>query len=300
MAAPSLPVIINPASGPDQPVLKLINRGFQTAGAAWHLQLTQRAGDAARLARDLHAAGAPVIAVCGGDGTVKEVAAALAGTAQPFAILPGGTGNALARELGIPLDLAAAAALAGDAFQNGQRHVVRAVDAGRLNDQVFVLRASLGLETELLRSTDRQLKDQLGQLAYPLTAIQRLGAVPFTRYRIQVDGQAVEAVGVQCTIANSAQMGVSGLALAQGADVSDGLLDVIVLSHVDWDALAEIAASHFFGEDTGVIVQHWQGRVITVTADPPQAVAFGGEIVAQTPVTATILPGALRIVCPAL
>ncbi len=111
-----------------------------------------------------------------------------------------------------------------------------------------------------------------------------------------MDGREVTARGVQCTIANSAQMGVSGLALAQGVSVSDGLLDVIVLSAVDVPALVAIATSNLLGQDTGVEIQHWQGRTVTVAAEPPQAVALGGEVIAQTPVTARIWPQALRVV----
>ncbi|MGQ0602767.1 MAG: diacylglycerol/lipid kinase family protein [Anaerolineales bacterium] len=302
MATPTsrhVPVIINPAAGPDRPVLKLLNHGFRAVGADWTVHLTQRAGDAAQLALELKAAGAPMIAVCGGDGTVKEVAGVLAGTRFPFAILPGGTGNALAQELGIPLDLATAAGLAGSAH-----HSIRSVDMGRIikenstHETLFVLRASMGLETQLLTSTDRTLKDQLGPLAYPLTALQTVGGVPFTRYTITLDGQTVSATGIQCTIANSAQMGFAGLTLAQGADVSDGLLDVIVLSHVDLSAVANIAASNWLRQDTGVEVQHWRGREIRVEADPPQAVALGGDVIARTPVTASVWPSALRIIAP--
>jgi YegS/Rv2252/BmrU family lipid kinase len=288
-----LPVIVNPASGPDQPVLKQLNRAFRTAGRDWEILLTRQAGDAHRLAAELRAAGEPVIAICGGDGTLKEAAGALAGGEAALAILPGGTGNALATELGIPLNLEAAAALACQPAP-----ALRAVDLGQIGEHLFVLRASLGLETELLRGTDRALKDHLGPLAYPLTALQRIGSVPFVDYRLTIDGREIDARGVQCTIANSAQMGVTGLALAQGVNVSDGLLDVIVLSAVDVPALIAIATSNFLGQDTGVEIQHWQGREVTVAANPPQAVALGGEIIGETPATARVVPAALRVVVP--
>lgn len=289
-----LPIILNPASGPDLPVLKILNRAFSAAGRDWEVFLTKQAGDAFRLARQLQAAGEPLIAVCGGDGTVKEAASALAGGDAALAILPGGTGNALATELGVPLDLAAAVALACAPAPR-----VRQIDLGRIGEHLFVLRASIGLETELLRGTDRALKDQLGPLAYPLTALQKLGGLTPIRFQLTIDGREIGTQGVQCTIANSAQMGVSGLALAQGVSVDDGLLDVIVLSGVDLPALVAIATSNFVGADLGVEVQHWQGREVRVATDPPQAVAFGGELIAQTPVTATIVPGALRVVVPA-
>jgi diacylglycerol kinase family enzyme len=104
-----VPVIVNPASGPDRPVLKVINSVFRTAQVEWDIHLTKRDGDAFRFARELKEKGASVIAVCAGDGTVREAARALAHTNVPLAILPGGTGNAMAVELGIPLDLAEAA-----------------------------------------------------------------------------------------------------------------------------------------------------------------------------------------------
>jgi len=66
---------------------------------------------------------------------------------------------------------------------------------GLIGEHHFILRASMGFETELLRGTDRQLKDQLGKLAYPLTALQQLGNSPVTRYHITIDGREIEAEG---------------------------------------------------------------------------------------------------------
>ena len=289
-----VPVVVNPASGPDRPVLKVLNQVFRATGVDWDIHLTKRAGDAERWARELADSGAEVVAVYGGDGTVKEVARALIGRETPLAIFPGGTGNALAVELDLPLNLAQAVELVC-----GAPSAVRLVDMGQIGEHMFVLRASMGFEAELLRATARELKDRLGQLAYPLAALQQLiGDQPTTSYRITLDGQEVETEGVQCTIANSTQMGVSGMRLAQGASVSDGLLDVIVLTSVDFLALAEIATSNLAEVDLGIEVRHWQGRLITIAADPPQAVALGGDVIAQTPVTARVLPGAIRVIVP--
>ena len=289
-----VPVIVNPAAGPDRPVLKILNHAFQAAGVDWDIYLTKKAGDARRLAGELVRAGAEVIAVYGGDGTVKEAASAMIGRRAPLAIFPGGTGNALAADLGLPYDLAQAVALACGLAASK----VRAVDMGLIGEHHFILRASMGFETELLRGTDRQLKDQLGKLAYPLTALQQLGNPPVTRYHITIDGREIEAEGVQCTIANSAQMGLAGLALAQKVEVSDGALDVIVLKDADLIALAEIATSNLVREDVGLEIQHWRGLEITVAAEPPQAVAIGGDIIAQTPVTARVVIGAIRVIVP--
>lgn len=279
-------------------MLKILNTVFAAHGLDWDIYLTKGPGDASRFAEQLVKAGERVVGVYGGDGTVKEVVRALAGQPTALALLPGGTGNALAVDLGLSSDLAQAATLICDSTQ----YTLRALDLGQIGEHYFVLRASLGLETELLQSADRELKDRWGQLAYPLTALSKLslGEIPLTRYHITLDGQSVAAEGLQCTIANSAQMGLSsgGLALAQGVDVSDGLLDVIVLTRVNLEMLAEIAASNWVGENLGAEVLHWQGRSITVAADPPQAVGLGGDVIGSTPVRADILPAALRVIVP--
>jgi YegS/Rv2252/BmrU family lipid kinase len=288
-----VPVIVNPASGPDRPVLKALNAAFHAAQVDWDIFVTKREGDAFRFAQELREKGAQVIAVCGGDGTVKEAARALAHTNLPFAILPGGTGNAMAVELGIPLDLSEAARLACDA-----PGLIRPVDMGQIGEHLFILRASMGLETELLKATKRQMKDQLGGLAYPLTALQQVPSLPFVNYRLTVDGALHETTGVGCSLANSAQMGVSGLTLAQGTSVSDGLLDVVIIKQVDVNLIASLAASNLLREDLGLVIEHWQGAEITVESEPPQEVAFGERVIAQTPVTAHVVPGALRIIVP--
>jgi YegS/Rv2252/BmrU family lipid kinase len=284
-----LPVIVNPVSGPDRPVLKQLAQGFAAVGIAWEIHLTQRAGDAERIAAELARADVPLIAVCGGDGTLKEVATALAGRETVLGILPGGTGNALATELGLPLDIPTACAMLAQPQQ------VRAIDMGRIGQRLFVLRASLGLETQLLQSTDRNLKSALGGLAYPLTALQAINEIPTVTYTVSVDGQTHTASGIQCTIANSAQMGVAGLKLAQHVSVDDGLLDAIILDRVDLGRLAAIATSNLIGEDLDLEIQHWRGRLIEVTADPPQAVSFGADVIATTPVQAEVLAGVLRV-----
>lgn len=291
-----IPVILNPAAGPERPVLRALNAAFQAARVDWSLHLTKHAGDARRLARQLLAEGVEVVAVYGGDGTIKEVAAELAEQAMPLAILPGGTGNALALELGIPLELEQAVALAC----GGMPAVIRAIDMGQVGERRFVLRASIGLETALLQNTDRPLKEQWGHMAYALTALQQIPDYPLIRYDLTLDQQPLEAEGVLCAIANSAQIGwVAGLTLAQGVSVSDGWLDVIVLSRVGVLALAELATSNLARTDWGVEIRHWRAKEITVLADPPQAAALGGDVIGNTPVSAHVLPGVLQVIVPA-
>ena len=94
-----------------RPILKILNTVLTSFGMDWDIYLTKGPGDALRFAGDWVKSGAAVVGVCGGDGTVKEVVPALIGQPTLLALFPGGTGNALAVDLGLPTDLAQAARL---------------------------------------------------------------------------------------------------------------------------------------------------------------------------------------------
>ena len=98
-------VVINPAAGQDEPILNVLNDVFHPAGVDWDISLTHKSGDATRLAAEAAALGVDLVAAYGGDGTQMEVANGLLGTGVPQAILPGGTGNAMAHDLGIGIKL---------------------------------------------------------------------------------------------------------------------------------------------------------------------------------------------------
>ena len=141
-------VVANPAAGRDVPILGLLNRSFNGAGIDWDLFLTKKAGDAQRLAQEASQAGADLVAVYGGDGTVMEVANGLLGTQTPMGILPGGTANVMSVELGIPTDLPAAIGVIC-----GDNQVVRTVDMARVKDRLFILRITTGMTAETTKNT---------------------------------------------------------------------------------------------------------------------------------------------------
>src|SRR5215207_1228913 len=122
-------VIINPAAGQDRPVLGALNRVFNANGVNWEVGITKRTGDATRMAYEAVLAGADVVAVNGGDGTVMEAASGLSGSSVPLAILPGGSANVMSVELGIPNDTEQAISLICD-----PNHQIRTIDMGRVRD----------------------------------------------------------------------------------------------------------------------------------------------------------------------
>jgi diacylglycerol kinase (ATP) len=286
----SVYVIINPASGQDKPILGTMNKAFQGAEIEWDVFLTKKAGDAYRFAMEAVAAGIDAVAVYGGDGTVMEVANALSGTNIPLAIFPGGTANVMSVELGIPNDLTAALTLVCQDVGT-----VRTIDMGRVRDQLFMLRLGIGYWAEITKHAAREAKNQMGNLAYILAAIQQLGRTENARYHLTLDGVQVSEDGVACMIANSGNIGLPGLKFSQTIDVSDGLLDVLVIRAADVGSLLTLAANTLGVTDN---LPHWQAREIELMVDPPQDIECDGEILEPTPVQVSIVPKSLKVIVP--
>ena len=286
-------VVINPASGKDQAILRTINFACNTAGIDWDVYVTKKSGDGRRLAEQAAKAGVDRVLVYGGDGTVMEVASGLLGSDIPMAILPGGTANVLAIDLGIPRDLVEASALAVDLDSN-----IRTIDVAQIGDRYFVLRAGLGLEAAMVAGAKRELKERFGVFAYALSALQALADPVVANYHLSFEGQEVDAQGLTCIIANSGLMGMEGLYLAPDIQVDDGLLDVIVLRRADLPSLLSLAASAVEGVENQQALQRWQVREVTVQSQPTQNVQVDGEMIEQTPINIKVIPQAVPVVVP--
>ncbi len=289
-----LQVILNPAAGQDEAVLPTLNRVFREVDIEWDVSLTHERGDARRLAREAVQAGAELVAAYGGDGTVMETASGLIGSDVPLGILPGGTANVMAIELGVPRELEAAARLllAPDVER-------RALDVGRVGEEHFLLRLGTGFEAVVIEGAERELKDRMGTLAYILSAIKALREPPQTTYRLLLDDESVQIEGMSCLVANSGNLGLPGLALHPKIDVSDGLLDVVVIRQVDFDTLISLAASVAGVENVPESLPHWQVRRVRIESDPVQDVQADGEMIGETPIEVEVVPQALQVVVPA-
>jgi YegS/Rv2252/BmrU family lipid kinase len=280
-------IIVNPASGHDVPVLSILNRVFRENEVAWDVSVTHGAGDARRLAREAVAAGVDLVAGYGGDGTLMEIANGLVDSDIPLGVLPGGTGNSVARELNIPLDLAEAAGLLC------RGHNVRHIDLGHMTDRYFMLHLYVGLQPS--QRAERELKNSVGVFAYLLSALRVLKDPQVTLYTLTVDGRQVEEEGIVCFVFNALNMGVD-LPYTRTIRPDDGLLDLILVKKASLAALATLLEH----EDRDQYLQHWRGRQITVRPETVQDVWLDGEAGGKTPVTAVAVPRALRVVAPSL
>lgn len=285
-------VVVNPVAGKHELALGVLNDVFGAAGITWDVAITHGPGDGLAAARQAVEEGYDLVGAYGGDGTVSEVASALAGGGPPMLLLPGGTGNALADDLGIPTGLAEAAALA-----TGGPPSIRRVDLGRSGQRWFVVRMTMGVEVAMVSGATREMKDRWGWLAYAFAGLQALQETPISKYTIVVDGRAFECEGVAALIANSASTGVAGVSVAADVDVSDGVLDVIVVQAADLGGLLGSAKDAAQGQQPRLL-SHWRGAEIHVESSPVLSVLSDGEKAGRTPVDVTVAPGAVGVVVP--
>ena len=288
----SIPIIVNPAAGKDTPVLQELNRVFHASGVRWSVEITQGDDDAILLASRIAGEGAPIVAAYGGDGTISEVAAGLAGTSTALAILPGGTGNAISYEFGIPRNYVEAAKLLVS------NHEIRVVDMGMVSGRMYLLRAGVGLEAMVVEKSPRHLKDRFGLIAYGIGGLQALIASKPVQYKLILDGDQVEVQGVACTVANSGHLGLPGLNLAPTIDIEDGLLDVIVLRRANLSLLIDFLSDSATGGSGLGKLQHWQVESVVIEANPAQTAQVDGDSLGMTPIEVHSCPRALRVVVP--
>jgi diacylglycerol kinase family enzyme len=228
-------VIVHPGKVGDRAQAQARLAGF--AAAAGHEMPTWVETSAADpgpgQARRAVADGAELVMVWGGDGTMVGVAAALEGTGVPLGILPGGTGNLLARNLRIPLDLAGAAAVA---FTGRNRTIdLLDVDLGHGERRVSAVMSGAGWDAEMMAAPEAR-KRRLGWGAYAIEGARGLRSKPMP-LRISVDGGPEQRLAGRTVLVANVGMLVAGLMLVPEARPDDGLLDVLVIdptSPADW------------------------------------------------------------------
>jgi YegS/Rv2252/BmrU family lipid kinase len=288
----STAIIINPISGGVRRAAararaQLARTVVDTRGEGVDVFVTEAVGHARELATVAVKQGARLVMAWGGDGTINEVASALAFSDVALGIIPAGSGNGLARELGIDPrpGIAIADALAAEP---------RAIDVGEIEGRLFVNIAGIGVDAFVAsRFSVARRRGFLGYVG--LTASALLTYVP-TEYRITVGETRVDARAILVTIANSAQFG-NGARIAPGARVDDGLLDLVVLEE-RWRLVTVSQLPRLFNRTVdrmrGCTIQ--KVREVTVEADQPMTFHVDGEpVVGGTRLRARVHPGALRV-----
>ncbi|HJZ45984.1 MAG TPA: diacylglycerol kinase family protein [Roseiflexaceae bacterium] len=240
---------------------------------------------------------APAIVVAaGGDGTVSEAAEALVGTHIPLGIIPVGTANVFARELGIPLDLEGACALLHS------QDALTSVDAMRVGDKYFVLQIGIGIDSLMIRDTDRQAKRRFGRAAYLWTAFARLIGYQPVRFSILVDGKRTRPRASQVLVANGSVLGVPPFRWGPHIRPNDGKVDVCIVSaRTALDYVGLVWHTILGQQRRDRNIRYLTAtRSITISADQPLPIQADGEIIGETPIQIEVVPNALSVIVPAL
>lgn len=264
----------------------------------WHveLQLTQAAGDASRLAREAVANKRDVVIAVGGDGTINEIIQELANSETALGVLPSGTVNVWAREIGVPMENAGALL----ALTTG---VTRRVDLGRVGDRYFLLMAGIGFDGEVTRAVEQKPVKRLGVLGYLLIGTWLgLGYSGF-RTSLQIDGRIIRANALQVIIGNTQLYG-GAIKYTWQAKCDDGLLDVcIVYKQNLWGRVALFLDFLLRREQRHQWIRYERGKSIRVRTRFPAAIQIDGDPVGNTssgfpPTIFTIAPDALKVIVP--
>lgn len=253
---------------------------------------TAGVGDATRFAREAVQQGLDLVCAIGGDGTVNETINGLAGAEVPLAIVPTGTVNVLAMELGIPLELP-------DAVKLLEVGTVSWIDLGLAGDRYFGLMAGVGMDAAVVASLNPVLKKAFKEAAFAVQGLANYLTKEEPLIRVTTAERTVE--GYFAVFGNSSNYG-GGFGITPLADMRDGLLDVCVLKDKSflstiWYWSAALINAHikhpkveYFRTEAAEIVTVEEGKEVLVQTD--------GEVAGKLPLTCRVVPRSLRVVVP--
>lgn len=233
----------------------------------------------------------------GGDGTIRVICAGLAGTGIPFGLIPAGTGNLLARNVGIPLDESAALDVAFDGEDKPIDLVALTVDQGTTHH--FAVMAGLGIDAAIMDGTNADLKKAVGSAAYFVSAAQN-AKHPALQATIQVDDDEPLVRRAHVIVVGNVGFLQANIPLIPDAKPDDGLLDVMVASPRsvrDWVRVTtRVLTRHRRGDDQ---LDRLTGRKVTITVDHKDAYQMDGDTAGEcSMMVAEVQPGALVLRVP--
>ena len=265
---------------------------FRSSGAECDVFVTERPGHAAAAIRAI-SDGYDAVFTLGGDGTAMEVIGALAGIARPVGVLAGGTGNLIARTLGVPLNVRRAVPRLLDGME-------ARVDLGLLSTgRRFAFAAGVGIDATMIEQTPRWLKHRIGVWAYVLMAASAVLRRERFQVRATVDGVVHEREASSVMIANFGAVLDDLFTLGPAICQDDGRLDLCVFSprtlrdtvRVAWRLMRKD-----FRSDPCML--HVSGTRFRVETTPPRAAQADGEMIGDTPFEARVEPHAATLLLP--
>ncbi|MEO7103805.1 MAG: diacylglycerol kinase family protein [Gemmatimonadaceae bacterium] len=285
-------LIVNPASRRGDASVRKASHAFAKLHVACDVVVSERRGHAGEIAAAMANEYDSIFSL-GGDGTAIEVIAATTPFGPPVGILPGGTGNLLARALAIPMDVSKAVRtlVSGD-----EAHV----DLGRLADGTrFAIGVGVGIDASMIASTSRAWKRRAGVLAYVVTGAKHAIKRPRFVAEIDVDGVVTRRQAAVVLIANFGVLLNGLITLGDGIRHDDGVLDVCLFDPISLTDALRISRKLLFRDfSSDPAMTYLRGRHITVSTDARLPVQADGELIGFTPIIATVEPLAARLLVP--
>lgn len=246
--------------------------------------------EALALAREAVAGGVESLVVVGGDGMVHMAVQALAGTDVNLGIIPAGTGNDVARYLGIPRKDPQAAA---DVVVGSH---VRIIDLAKTSGEYFVTVLAAGFDSMVNERANR-MRWPKGQMRYNIATLAELRVFEPLPYTLELDGVVRRLDAMVVAVGNGPSFG-GGLRITHGAELDDGMLDVVIIKPMTKLDLVRTYPKLFTGGHT-THPQYEHHRVKSVTVAAPGVVAYAdGERLGALPLTVEVAPLALRVLAP--
>lgn len=282
-------VIANPSAGFGRGQVSIEELRQLGAGLGIEILETAGPGDATRFARELVAKEESRLGVMGGDGTIREVVDSVVGSPTELAILSVGTGNDIARSLGLPCNHLAAAL---EISQNGQS---KRVDVGMAGGRHFLSVLGVGFPAQVADESNR-LKWLRGHLAFIVAIYKALWKMKPVAMEIELDNQILSQDCTSVLVLNTPFTG-GGLQFAPDAKVDDGLFDIVVVGKIGkLDLMANFPRVY-----TGSHLKHpsfslFKAASVDIRTEVPTAKMLDGDVCGGTPVKARILPRSLKVV----
>ena len=285
-------VIVNPASRRGDRVVAAAQKAFTKAGITAEFMMTEAPGHGAQIAARFGSSYDAVFTL-GGDGTAIEVIGALAHAGPPVGILPGGTGNVIARTLGTPVNIGKAV----DALLRGEE---ARIDLGLLSTgHRFAIGMGVGLDATMIANAPGALKRRIGFFAYVIGALKAFIKLEQFTVRLTVDGVTREMRASAVLIANFGAVMNDLLAFGDGISRDDGLLNACVYSPRNARDATRILwrmARKNFKPDSSVL--YIAGSSFQIETIPPRLGQADGELIGNSPFSVTVEPLAARVLVP--
>jgi diacylglycerol kinase (ATP) len=289
-----LSIIANPAAGAGRAYKSLERYVRKWPHSEWEVELlTSNAPDhAGLLARELIRCPPDLLAVSGGDGTLNEVANCIPHPPFPVAILPAGTANVLARELGLPLDPIRA-------LHAAMKRTIRRVDLGQLHsgsERRFLFVAGIGFDAYIVSRVHQRIKRKLGMAAYALEAIRCLRNYTFPEFQVATSSGRLSATS--CIVCNAKSYG-GGLQFCPDADMTDGLLDIVVLQERHRLGLACFLLRAWFGNTAAhPWIHRLRAKSLKIAGPTEVMVQTDGELAGCLPISISLTEQVFPLVVP--